>query len=52
VPLLQQRGFARVIHCGECVLGLLAAWFFFYLIGEILLALPPSFHEAALWQSN
>jgi hypothetical protein len=52
VPLLQQRGFARVIHCGECVLGLLAAWFFFYLIGEILLALPSSFHEAALWQSN
>jgi len=52
VPLLQRRAFARVIRCGECLLGLMAAWFFFYLIGEILLALPSSFHEAAVWQDH
>ena len=49
VPLLQRRGFAGVIRGGQCLLGLLAAWFFFYVIGEILLALPSSFHEATLW---
>jgi hypothetical protein len=34
------------------MLGVLAAWFFFYLIGEALLALPTSFHEGTLWQSR
>ena len=52
VPLLQRRGFASVIRGAQCLVGLVAAWFFFYLIGEILLALPSAFHEATLWQSN
>jgi hypothetical protein len=34
------------------LLGLLVAWFFFYLIGESLLALPTTFHEGSLWQVN
>jgi hypothetical protein len=36
----------------QCALGLLAAWFFFYLIGEGLLAMPASFHERTLWDSG
>src|SRR5438270_13665062 len=52
VPLLQRRGFASVIRGGQCLAGLVAAWFFFYLIGEILLGLPSSFHEATLWHSS
>ena len=48
-PLLQRRGLKRLIHVGQCLLGLLAAWFFFYLVGEALLALPTSFHEGTLW---
>jgi len=32
--------------------GVLAAWFFFYLIGESLLSLPGSFHERTLWQAG
>src|SRR6266568_1167600 len=52
VPLLQRRGFAGVIHCGQALLSLVVAWFFFYAIGEILLTLPASFHEATLWKSG
>ena len=52
MPLLQRRELAGLIRLGECVLGVLAAWFFFYLLGEALLALPTSFHEGTLWQSH
>src|SRR2546423_7111165 len=52
VPLLQRRGLAGIIRIGQCGLGLLLAWFFFYLIGEALMALPASFHEGTLWQVN
>lgn len=50
VPLLQRRGFSSLVRLGQCLLGLLVAWFFFYLVGESLLALPNSFHEGTLWQ--
>ena len=52
VPLFQRRGWAGLVRFTQCTLGLLAAWFFFYLIGEALLALPTSFHEGTLWQSH
>ena len=44
------RDWAGALVLGRCVLGLLAAWFFFYLVGEALLALPASFHEGTYWQ--
>lgn len=50
VPLLQRRGFVRVLQAIQCLVGLFVAWFFFYLLGEALLALPSSFHEGTLWQ--
>src|SRR5438876_659767 len=49
-PSLPRRGLAGVGHFCECALGLLLVWFFFYLIGESLLALPTTFHEGSLWQ--
>ncbi len=49
VPLLQRGAFAGVLRLGICLVGLLSAWFFFYLIGEALLAVPDSFHEGSLW---
>ncbi len=52
VPLLQRRGFAGALRFGQCLLGLLLAWFFFYLVGEALLALPDSFHEGSLWRGG
>jgi hypothetical protein len=30
-------------------LGLVLAWFFFFLIGDGLSALPDSFHNGTLW---
>jgi len=52
VPLLQRRGLLGLVRSFQFLAGLLAAWFFFYLIGETLLSLPSSFHEGALWQAN
>ena len=52
VPLLQRRAFAGTIRVAQALLGLLAAWFFFYLLGTALLALPTAFHEGTLWQVN
>ena len=52
VPLLKRRAFAGLIRAVQFLAGLLAAWFFFYLIGESLLSLPTSFHEATLWKGN
>jgi hypothetical protein len=49
VPLLRRRGFAGATRLVQCLLGLLASWFFFYLVGEALLALPASFHEGTIW---
>ena len=32
--------------------GLVLAWFVFYVIGRMLLALPDSFHDGSLWESG
>ena len=52
VPLLKRPGFVGLIRAGQLVAGLLAAWIFFYLIGESLLSLPTAFHEGTLWKSG
>jgi len=52
VPLLQRPAFAGALRMGQCVLGLLLVWFFFYLVGAALLAIPTSFHEGTLWRAN
>jgi len=52
VPLTQRRGFASVLRVAQCGLGILLAWFFFYLLGESLVSLPNSFHEGTLWKSH
>src|SRR2546421_6533413 len=46
VPLLQRRGLATFLRYSQCLLSLIIVWFFFYVIGEMLLRLPASFHEA------
>ena len=50
VPLLRRPGFARLLQLGQGLLGVLVAWFFFYLIGTTLAGLPTAFHEGTLWQ--
>lgn len=32
--------------------GGLAVWFFFYLLGRLLLKLPTSFHDGTLWKNG
>jgi hypothetical protein len=31
-------------------MGILMAWFFFFLVGRTLMELPESFHEGTLWK--
>jgi hypothetical protein len=49
VPLTKRPAFATGLRIGQCVLGGLVVWFFFFLIGEKLSRAPNSFHEETLW---
>lgn len=49
IPFLRRSAFAGAARVFQCLLGFIVAWFFFYLIGEGLIALPASFHEGAAW---
>jgi len=50
VPARRRRAFAGIARGCECLLGLMVVWFFFYLVGEALLALPTTFHESTIWK--
>jgi hypothetical protein len=52
VPLLKRPAFAGLLRTGQCVMGLVVAWFFFHLVAEMLLKLPAEFHEGTLWEVN
>lgn len=47
--LARRLGFTQIFRFAQCAVGLLVAWFFFFLIGAGLLKLPDSFHEGTLW---
>jgi hypothetical protein len=49
-PAARRRWSTGLLCAAGCVAGLLVCWFFFYLVGEALLALPASFHEGTLWR--
>jgi hypothetical protein len=51
-PFTRRRGFVGVLRTLQCLLGVFAAWFFFYLAGQALLSIDSSFHEGTLWQGN
>lgn len=51
-PPARRRALANLRLLAQGVLGILVAWFFFYLIGEGLLRLPDSFHEGTLWHTH
>jgi hypothetical protein len=48
----KRSAFSMAARFGQCVLGILVAWFFFFLVGEALLRLPASFHATDLWQPS
>jgi hypothetical protein len=51
-PALPRRTFTGLVQTGQCLLGVILVWFFFYLVGEGLLSLPTSFHEGTLWKAK
>ena len=52
LPLRPRRAFVGVTRVLQCLVGVFTLWFFFYLVGESLLALPASFHEGTLWRAG
>ncbi len=50
-PPPPRRTFEGVIRVGQCALAVALIWFFFFLIGQVLLAIPSSFHEGTIWQN-
>jgi hypothetical protein len=48
----RKHTFAAVRRVAAAALAFLAAWFFFFMIGESLLRLPDAFHESTLWQAG
>lgn len=50
VPPARRRALAGVARVLQLGFGLVTAWFFFHLVGELLLSLPDSFHEGTLWR--
>jgi hypothetical protein len=51
-PLRRRRVLTGIFQLGQCLLGVMVLWFFFYEAGEKLLAVPAAFHEGTLWQVN
>jgi len=49
-PLAKRPAFVKLFRFAQGIAGLIAAWFFFFLIGNGLLKIPTSFHEGTLWQ--
>ena len=47
-----RRRFDLVVGVGECLLGVLIVWLFFYIVGRILISVPASFHEGTLWATS
>jgi hypothetical protein len=43
---------SRLLLGAQLACSLLAVWFFFYLIGQILLSLDSSFHEGTVWRES
>lgn len=52
VPLARRPAFIKILRVAQCAASIVAAWFFFFLIGDLLLKIPTSFHEGTLWQAH
>jgi len=47
----RKRSLEGVFLVGQSVLAVALIWFFFFLIGRGLLAVPATFHEGKIWKS-
>lgn len=43
---------AALGRVGLCAVSFLILWFFFYVLGRGLLALPSTFHEGTVWKTD
>lgn len=50
LPFVKRPAFKNTLRLAQCAVAVVAAWFFFFLIGEGLLKIPASFHEGTFWQ--
>jgi hypothetical protein len=46
------RPFDPLVRLFHLIAGLMVLWLFFYYVGQVLVALPTSFHEGTLWQNG
>lgn len=47
-----RRNFAPLARTMVAMCGIMTAWFFFYIVGRLLLATPTQFHEATVWKNK
>ena len=45
----KQTTFGRIAPSIRGVTGFIILWFFFYLLGQILLKIPVAFHDGTIW---
>ncbi len=51
-PSSAKRSYAGgILRILQVTVGLLILWFAFYLLGQMLLKIPNSFHEGTIWQN-
>ena len=49
-PLAKRPAFVKLVRFAQCAVAVMITWFFFFVIGEMLLRIPTTFHEGTLWQ--
>ena len=47
---VKRRALLGLKRIAQLTMGILMAWFFFFLVGRTLMELPESFHEGTLWK--
>ena len=46
------RSFESIFLVGQSLLAVAIIWFFFFLIGRVLVAIPSNFHDGKIWQTQ
>ncbi len=49
---VRRRRLALLVPLLQTLAGVLLLWSSFYLLGKVLLTIPSSFHEGAVWQQR
>ena len=51
-PFTQRTAFRAAVRSAQVLAGMATVWLVFYLLGQLLVSLPDSFHEGTLWKSS